>query len=259
MTDRCDRYGDEKPASEMLFSYGFLENGRTEAREISLNLEIPEDDPLGLAKRVFCQNDAGLRIQAAQSSSEAQAVTWESALAWIACVNEEDGLHFGLAQTTDGGRELETTWKCEKVQSPTHLRELLAADPLWEIFQLRATVLLLERIETQLALLQETEEIIANLREDQVALETMFRPKISEPIFQFRKLESELLEKAVEDLIEQVSDVTRPLFRSAPSPCIDHETRGPSCSHLKQLLRTSNRKQNNRMKWKIFHNARDRT
>lgn len=224
MTDNShDSYGNEKPASEMLFSYGFLETGRTEAREISLNLEIPEDDPLSLVKRIFCQNDTGFRILAVQEPDKVQEVTWESALVWIACVNEEDGLHFGVAQTTEGSRELETTWKGEKIQSPSHLRELLAADPLWDIFQLRAAVLLLERLETQLALLQETEEIILNLREDKVALESMFRPGIFEPISQYRNLEGELLEKAVEDLIKQVSDFIRPLFQAAPCSHTDHE------------------------------------
>lgn len=198
-----DRYGDEKPASEMIFSYGFLESGTTDAREIFLNLDIPEDDPLGLAKRMFCQNNSGIRISAVEGSEE---VTWESGLAWIACVNEEDGLYFGIAQTTDGGRELETTWKGEKIQSASHLRELLAVDPLWDIFQLRATVLLLDGLETQLALLQETGGIISSMQEDNAALDSMFRPGIFTSIAQFRVLEGELLEKAVEELTKQVSD-----------------------------------------------------
>ncbi|KAJ5950438.1 uncharacterized protein N7479_008851 [Penicillium vulpinum] len=197
-------YGDEKPASEMIFSYGFLESGTTEAREIFLNLDIPEDDPLGVAKSMFCRSNSGLRISAVEGSEE---VTWESGLAWIACVNEEDGLHFGIAQTTDGDRELETTWKGEKIQSASHLRELLAADPLWEIFQLRAAVLLLDRLETQLALLQETEEIISNMQEDQAALDSMFRPGIFTSIAHFRVLEGELLERAVEELIKQRTEL----------------------------------------------------
>lgn len=196
----------------MIFSYGFLESDRTEARAISLNLEIPEDDPLSLAKRIFCQNYSGIRISAAQGTEE---VTWNSPLAWLACVNEEDGLHFGIAQTTDGGRELETTWKGEKIQSPDRLRELLAADPLWEIFQLRAAVLLLEQLETQLAHLQETEEIILNLQEDKAALDSMFRPGIFTSIAHFRNLEGDLLEKAIEELIKQVSDLMCRLSQDA--------------------------------------------
>jgi hypothetical protein len=199
----CCRYGDEKPATEMMFSYGFLDSS-TEAREMSLILDIPADDPLSLAKRMFCQNDSGLRISAGEGPED---ITWESAIAWLACVNEEDGLHFGIAQTTDGGRELETSWKGEKVQSPGHLRELLAVDPLWEIFQLRAAVLLLERLESQLGRFQEMEEIILNLQEDKAAMDAIFRPGIFTSIAQFRTLEGDLLEKAVEGLIKQVSEM----------------------------------------------------
>ncbi|KAI2721443.1 hypothetical protein DTO013E5_988 [Penicillium roqueforti] len=197
-------YGDEKPASEMIFSYGFLESGTTEARGIVLSLDIPADDPLSLAKKMFCRENPGLRISAVEGSEE---VTWESGLAWMACVNEEDGLHFGIAQTTDGGQELETTWKGEKIESASRLRELLTVDPLWDIFQLRAVVLLLERLETQLALLQEMEEIITNLREDEADLDLLFRPGIFASIAQFRTLEGELLERAVEGLIKQRTEL----------------------------------------------------
>jgi hypothetical protein len=258
-----DRYGDEKPASEMLFSYGFLESDRTEAREISLNLDLPEDDPLSLAKKIFCQNDSGVRIVGPQGLDAAHEVTWESALAWIACVNEEDGLRFQVAQTTDGSRELETTWKGQKIESPSHLRELLAADSLWDIIQLRAVVLLLERLETQLAFMQETEEIISNLREDKTVLESMFRPGIFEPISQYRSLESELLEKAVEDLIKQVSDLIQPRSQTVPSSRIDYSLttkyRGQSCWHLKLWLHTSSRRQSSRTEWKTFPKTRDQT
>ncbi|KAJ5789892.1 uncharacterized protein N7518_006903 [Penicillium psychrosexuale] len=197
-------YGDEKPASEMIFSYGFLESGMTEARGIVLSLDIPADDPLSLAKKMFCRENPGLRISAVEGSEE---VTWESGLAWMACVNEEDGLHFGIAQTTDGDQELETTWKGEKIESASRLRELLTVDPLWDIFQLRAAVLLLERLETQLALLQEMEEIITNLREDEADLDSLFRPGIFASIAQFRTLEGELLERAVEGLIKQRTEL----------------------------------------------------
>ncbi|CAG8148779.1 unnamed protein product [Penicillium olsonii] len=253
-------YGDEKPASEMLFSYGFLEDGRTAAREITLNLDIPEDDPLGLPKRIFCQNDTSIRIRAARSSDEVDEVTWESDLAWIACVNEEDGLHFGLAQTTDGGRELEVRWKDEKIQSPRHLREILAADHQWEIIQLRAAVLLLERLETQLGLFQELQEPISKIKEDQVALESMFRPGIFETIFRFRNMEGELLEKAVEDLIKQVREI--PMPPSLTRVCLDltdHDTRELSYWHPKPLPRILGRKQRMEMKWKTFRDVRDKT
>lgn len=248
MTDTCNRYGDEKPASEMLFSYGFLETNRTEAREILLNFDIPEDDPLALPKKVFCQNDTGIRIMATQSLEGKREVTWKSAFTWLACVNEEDGLQFELAQTIDGGREMETSWKGKMVESPSHLLELLAIDPLWKIFQLRATVLLLERLETQLALFQETEKVISNLREDQMTFQSLFRPGILEPISLFRKLEVGLLEKAIEGLIQNVSDLISLAFRAVPVFVINRDNRRWSCWHLRLLLPISSRKRETAMK-----------
>jgi hypothetical protein len=199
----------------MLFSYGFLETGRTEAREISLKFDIPEDDPLRIAKKLFCQND-GVRILAAQDNEAPEEVTWESTLVWIACVNEEDGLHFEVAQKIDGSREMETSWKGEKIQSPSHLRELLRADPLWNIFQLRAVVLLLERLETQLAMLMEMEEVISSIIEDKTDLESLFRPEIFELASQYRGLEGGLLVKAIEKLIKEVSELISLLLETTP-------------------------------------------
>jgi hypothetical protein len=200
----------------MIFAYGFLDSATTEAREICLTIDMPDDDPLSVAKKIFCKQNRGVQVTA--QGPEEQPITWESPLVWIACVNEEDGLNFGLAQTTDGGRELETTWKGEKVQSPDHLRALLTADPLWEIIQLRATVLLLERLETQLSVLQEMEEVIANLRENEEVLTSYFRPEIFELVNRYRVLEADLLEKAVDELIKQVSDLMRPASQDGIPP-----------------------------------------
>jgi hypothetical protein len=201
--DQISRYGDEKPASEMIFSYGFLEDDRTEAKEVFLGIEIPDDDPLGAAKKMFCREAPGIRIFT-ESEAPSQ-TTWDSALVWWACVNEEDGLDISVAQTTDGQRELETSWKGVKIQEPTQLRELLTADPSWDIFQLRAVVLLLQRLETQLAVMRETEEIISALRDKQPAFETIFRPEVLGLVSRLRGLEASLLQKEVEDLMNQVS------------------------------------------------------
>lgn len=222
----------------------------TEARGIVLSLEIPADDPLSLAKKMFCRENPGLRISAVEGSEE---VTWESGLAWMACVNEEDGLHFGIAQTTDGGQELETTWKGEKIESASRLRELLTVDPLWDIFQLRAVVLLLERLETQLALLQEMEEIITNLREDEADLDLLFRPGIFASIAQFRTLEGELLERAVEGLIKQVS--LPGCLTGPPSYFLPLTTTRRELSYwlLKRWPIISKHKQGSRTNPKTFH------
>ncbi|KAJ5578337.1 uncharacterized protein N7459_007301 [Penicillium hispanicum] len=201
-------YGDEKSASEMVFSYGFLENDRTEAKQAILDIKVPDDDPLGVAKRMICQEAPGVRVSDTPESNPITraGIVWEGPLIWWASVNEEDGLHIGVAQTTDGRRELETTWRDKKIQSPHQLRELLATDPLWDIFQLRAIVLVLQRLETQLSLLQETEEALLNIQ-DQALLDSMFRPEVFSLLSRLRKYETVLLERAVEQLMKQRNEL----------------------------------------------------
>lgn len=196
----------------MIFSYGFLENDRAEAKQIFLDMDIPVDDPLAVVKKMFCQDALGVRLSTIRDSDQpstisdsTQQIFWDSPLVWWACVNEEDGLHVSLAQTTDGRRELDTSWKGEKIYSAHHLQDLLAADPSWDIFQLRAVVLLLARLETQLSLLEETEEIMTNLLENRAVLSNIFRPGVFALISRFRALEAGLLEKAVAELMRQVS------------------------------------------------------
>lgn len=190
----------------MIFSYGFLDKNRTEAKQVTLDMTIPGDDPLAIAKNMICRETPGIRMSMAQDTSENSHQTiWDSPIVWWACVNEEDGLEIGVTQTTEGTRELETIWKGKKIQAPTQLRDLLATDPAWEIFHLRAVVLVLERLEAQLSVLQETEEVLNNLRENEKLFNNLFRPEIFALIERLRTLEAELLEQAVNDLIKQVS------------------------------------------------------
>jgi hypothetical protein len=190
----------------MIFSYGFLDSDRTEAKQVFLDMTMPNDDPLAIAKNMICRETPGIRVTVVQDSSKnSHQTTWDSPIVWWACVNEEDGLEIGVTQTTEGTRELETIWKGDKIQAPTQLRDLLATDPSWEIFQLRAVVLVLERLEAQLSLLQETEEVLNNLRENETLFNKLFRPEIFDLVARLRKLEVELLKQAINDLTKQVS------------------------------------------------------
>jgi len=190
----------------MIFSYGFLESDRTEAKQVFLDMPMPDDDPLAIAKHIICRETPGIRVTTGQGTFQSsQQTTWDSPIVWWACVNEEDGLEIGVTQTTEGTRELEATWKGEQIQSSTQLRDVLAADQAWEIFQLRAVVLVLERLETQLSLLHGTSEVLNNLREQETHFHNLFRPDVFTLICQLRKLEAEFLERAVNDLMKQVS------------------------------------------------------
>lgn len=193
----------------MIFSYGFLESDRIEAGQVLLNLVMPDDDPLGVAKNMICRDVPGIRVSTLHHTSQtSQQTFWDSPLVWWASVNEEDGLEIGLTQTTDGTRELESIWKGQRIESPCQLRDLLAAEPSWDIYQLRAVVLVLEQLETQLSLLEETDQALSNIHENEAFFNTLFRPEIFDLASRLRKMEAELLQKAVEDLMKQVSDLT---------------------------------------------------
>ncbi|KAJ5676915.1 uncharacterized protein N7477_002548 [Penicillium maclennaniae] len=197
-------YGDEKPASEMIFSYGFLDDSQTEAKQVTFDMTPPSDDPLAIAKKMICRETPGIRVAMTHDTNEnSRQTVWDSPLVWWACVNEEDGLEIRVTQTTEGTRELETIWKGEKIRAPTQLRDLLANDPAWEIFRLRAVVLVLERLEAQVSILQETEEVLNNLRENEKLFHNLFRPDIFALIERLRRLEAVLLARAVNDLGKQ--------------------------------------------------------
>ena len=152
-TDSKIRYGDDKGACENIFSYGFLEDATSTAKVMFLDLDIPDDDPLRPAKIYVSTAAPGFRIYEKEDKIE-----WESDYIWLAVVNEEDGLDFKVRQTTDGKREIQAFWK-ERELDTMKLREYLEEDPAWDVFQLRATVLLQDRAEAQIESLQRTEGI----------------------------------------------------------------------------------------------------
>ncbi|KAL4940709.1 hypothetical protein BDV06DRAFT_17610 [Aspergillus oleicola] len=201
-------YGEDKAASEMVFSYGFLESERSDAKQMFLDLNIPDDDPLKMAKMAFCREAPGLRIfspasSTSESSSKSEAsTTWESPIVWWACVNEEDGLDFAVLQNNDGSRELTMTWKGQEAKTPEHLKDHLSTDPMWDIFQLRAVVLVLERLENQFFSLRATENMVEDIRQSEDML-ALFRPAVFSTVTKLRELEGKLLEGAIRDMIKQ--------------------------------------------------------
>ena len=142
-------YGDEKGACEMLFSYGFLDERMTSAGELFLDLDIQDDDPLKLAKKAVSKSAPGFRLFIHEGS-----VSWEGPFVWSLCVNEEDGLEFQLLQKNDGERELKVFWQGAELSDLSKIEALLREDPKWTLFQLRATVVLRDRVERQLVVLE---------------------------------------------------------------------------------------------------------
>lgn len=192
-----DRYGDEKGACEMIFSYGFIENTMENARDILLGLDIPDDDPLKRAKQTVANSAPGVRLV----HSAEKGLTWESDFIWLVVVNEEDGLHFQIAQTVDGDQELEVVFGDQPLQDITKLRELLKNSPMWEVYQLRAVSVLQDRVEDQLRVLMNTESESNN-----------DKPVAYSPrglALKLRLLETEMLERFYGFLEDEVGESLR--------------------------------------------------
>ena len=187
-------YGDEKGACEMLFSYGFIDDSMESARELFLDLDIPEDDPLRHAKKAVAKSAPGFRLfQTGESTG------WEGPFVWLLCVNEEDGLKFQLLQSNVGASELDVSWKGEELRDVSKLDGLLRADPLWDVYNLRAVTILQGRVESQLHSLGSAGEQM------QIAAEQgpSSLPNL-EVAMDLHDLEEELLLQAYDDFEHQV-------------------------------------------------------
>jgi hypothetical protein len=190
-------YGDDKGACEMVFSYGFLENGISTAKVIFLDLDIPDDDPLRMAKKTANDVAPGVRLSIESDGK----LHWESSYIWWACVNEEDGIDFRVAQENDGNRRLEVVWKDQQID-PSQLSKVLADDQKWDIFRLRAVVMLQERVSLQVTHLEASDELfVENRRRSEV------REEVWTLIGRLRALEGSLLSLCLRDFEEQVRNL----------------------------------------------------
>ena len=144
-------YGDEKGACEMLFSYGFIDEDMTNALSIFLELSIPDDDPLKLAKMAAFETAPGFRIYMYNDK-----VAWYGPSVWLQCVNEEDGLGMEVEPQKDGTKKLKVTWRNRvEIQDIVGLQSCMEEDSLWDVFNLRAHVVIRERLKLQESRLEE--------------------------------------------------------------------------------------------------------
>lgn len=165
------------------------------ARDILLDLDIPEDDPLRQPKKAISACAPGVRL-----IDRGNGLNWESDYVWIICVNEEDGLEFKLLQTTDGSRELSATWNDEDLVDSTRLKSFLQKSPLWDVFELRAVSLIQDRVEQQLTILLESE----NEQGKYESYDTNVRPGIRALATKLKAMEYDLLERFYEHFEEEV-------------------------------------------------------
>jgi hypothetical protein len=171
------------------------------AKVMFLDLEIPDDDPLRPAKIFVSTAAPGFRI-----FEKDETIDWESDYIWLMVINEEDGLDFRVRQTIDGKREIQAFWK-ERELDTSRLLEHLQEDPAWDVYKLRATVLVQQRVEMQMATLQGSQ---GATREVSVR-ETPWR--LADRL---RSLELNMLERAISAFESQVSSVSGTPHRPFP-------------------------------------------
>ena len=181
-------------ACEMMFSYGFLEPAASSAREILLNLAMPDDDPLKVAKKLVAQHAPGVRLYVSNTGK----VCWESKYVWWVCVNEEDGLDFKVLQTIDGDRQLQPLWKNAELNAQK-LEEVLLSDHRRDVFRLRAVITIQQRLEEQGRKLLQTAHLLLQPDDHGGASTEAYKA-----IQKLRALEEELLGDAFSELEEQV-------------------------------------------------------
>lgn len=207
----------------MIFSYGFIEQDMVTAKELFLELDIPDDDPLKFAKKAISKSPPGFRLFPTGESTG-----WEGDLIWLICVNEEDGLEFRVKQTNDGRKELEVQWKDVVLADIGRLKDFLTRDPLWEVFQLRATAILQDRVQLQLSVFNASEEQVQSARDSpDVSLD------VWETATRLRELEWALLSRANQDFEQAVCQNISILFphRRCRTRCI--------CTHVPSTPRSS--------------------
>ncbi|KAL1585641.1 hypothetical protein WHR41_06016 [Cladosporium halotolerans] len=210
-------YGDEKGACEMLFSYGFLDARMQSAETLFLSLALPAGDALGAAKREVAGCAPGFKIVDAGDGE----VDWTGEFVWLLCVGPEDGLSFEVARTVEGEEEVRGFWKGEELEGGApRLYALLGKSRLWEVYRLRAVMILQQRVFDQMQVLYASQE---ELEGTECGEETEVRREVYEQAMALRRLEFELMERAYEDFERQKlelaeSDVVKAYLAEMQAP-----------------------------------------
>jgi hypothetical protein len=191
-------YGDEKGACEMLFSYGFLDQGMETAETLFLSLAFQDDDTMRAAKLEMAQCAPGFKLIDAGDSE----VDWKGEFVWLICVGEEDGLHFDIARTVDGNEEVQAFFNDHELTGgAAELYRLLGQSELFDVYRLRAVMVLQQRVFDQMQVLFASQEDMEAVPHGEG---TDVRQHAYDQAMQLRRLEFELMERAYEDFEKQV-------------------------------------------------------
>ena len=165
-------YGDDNGASEMLHSYGFIETRMSSAQQLCLELDVPEDDPLRLAKKHAAKTAPGFKLLERSDNNpsdyqraiiSASQIHWESSFVWLIIVNEEDGLEFKLLQTIEGDTDLQMSWKGAVLTDLSNFEDMLLKERLYDVFKLRAITMLRDRLLDQIIRLEQSRANIPDI------------------------------------------------------------------------------------------------
>ncbi len=189
-------YGKSKFAAEMLFSYGFIDPASTR-HGLSLPLKLMSDDPLLKAKLHAFGKAPTLEIR----DDENGGPQWFAPFAYLMCLNEEDGLDFRILQETDGSQQLKMFWQGKDVTDvPGTFKDLIRGHDLQQIFELRAVTIIIEMIQEQLERLNSTGNGESGVSE-------VVRAEPFQASIQLRRIEANLLGRALEALDSQVRSI----------------------------------------------------
>jgi hypothetical protein len=192
-------YGSTKSAAEMLFNYGFIDD-ESLTHSLVLHISPSPDDPIGKAKAMIYGKPLTLQISVTGDDLELTCPFVD-----LMCVNEDDGLNFKVMMETDGTYgQMRAYWKSTDVtDSIHHFKDIVATDPLHDVFALRAKVLLRNIVDGQMDRLSESEYMARDLDPDQESLLVNSKeiPKIASKL---REIEAEMLSRCTELLDSEV-------------------------------------------------------
>lgn len=194
-------YGDAKPAAEMLFSYGFIDP-QSASERLVLPLRPFPDDPLAKAKLVAFGRAPTIHVARELIGNDGYStVRWDSAFAYLMCVNEEDGLEFRILQQTDGTQNLCVFWQgIDVTDRATDFQTLIQTHALNAVLRLRAVTVVHDRLQEQL-------DRMRSCAVPDVPLPSQ-RKECYEAAILLRRIEGRLLEDAIEALEEEVCNPT---------------------------------------------------
>ena len=197
-------YGDEKSASEMLFSYGFVE--KTTLFEflighIPQSVKMPAMVPNQDAKLMcWCK---GFGIPMMTIGGKKGNLELECPFVYFLLLEEKDGMEMNVIEGDAETHDFRALWQGMDITDKLDKLEIiLKRNPLKEIFDIRAMFIYHALINHQMELMQEAEDFEAQFDLDDLPAETQ---RIHKAASELRAIESTLIDSAMDIVQDWVS------------------------------------------------------